>query len=67
MGLEIHLNDRVPDHYAWFKGESGTEKGTKINQQASDLKICKNGGSEVKKTKESTLEGGYLGVWFTII
>ena len=34
------------------------EKGIDINQQLSDLKTCKNGGSEVERTKESKHTGG---------
>lgn len=48
--MEIHLSNRVR---AWFKVEGGTEKGTEVNQQPSDVKICKNGGSEVERTEES--------------
>lgn len=63
----MHLSNRVREHYAWFKGEGSIEKGIEVNQQASDLKVFKNGGSEVEKTEESTLEGRMLGVWFTVI
>lgn len=58
MRLEIHLSNRVTEHYAWFKAESGTEKGPQIIQQASDLKICKTEEVKWRRQKKAQSREG---------